>query len=168
MVVEVRTQNIKNRKSTVFNLSQLVLDDHLKSLLEKGLNYAISPTKIPINDVISNIEVAIKNTDQDVAEEIRQDVAKILRRAKPPSRNISKDESLALNNIRKNKNIIILKANKGNTIILMDRSEELNYLFNVLKNNGYEENIIHKTIKSSTTKTQKRKLAENPKTPYPI
>jgi len=54
-------------------------------LLEKGLNFAVSPAKIPITDIISNIEVIIKNTNQITAKEIRQDVSKILRNARPPT-----------------------------------------------------------------------------------
>jgi len=72
-----------SKNSTVVNLSQLVLDDNLKLLLEKGLNFAVSPAKIPIYDIISNIEVIIKNNDQNKAEEIRQDVSRILRNARP-------------------------------------------------------------------------------------
>ena len=45
-----------------------------------------------MEEVISNIEVAIKNLDITQSEEIRQDIAKILRTSKPPTSNISVEE----------------------------------------------------------------------------
>ncbi|MCY6525048.1 hypothetical protein, partial [Actinobacillus pleuropneumoniae] len=95
------------------NLSDFTLDHAAESILKKGLNFAITPNKIPVEEVISNIEVAIKNLDIEKSEEIRQDIVKILRTAKPPTSNISKEEKRALNNLRRNKNIVILKDDKG-------------------------------------------------------
>jgi len=73
-----------------------------------------------VEELISNIEVAIKNLDIAKSEEMRQDIAKILRTYKPPTANISIKEKRALNNLRKNKNIVILKADKGNTSVIMN------------------------------------------------
>lgn len=113
-----------------------MLDDNLKLLLEKGLNFAISPAKIPIYDIINNIEVSIKNNDQNKAEEIRQDVSRILRNARPPPSNISKEEAIALKNIKNNKNIIILKADKGNATVIVNRTDYEHKMEEHLVNSG--------------------------------
>lgn len=73
-----------------------------------------------MEELISNIEVAIKNLDIAKSEEMRQDIAKILRTSKPPQSNISIKEKRALNNLRKNKNIVILKVDKGNSTLIMN------------------------------------------------
>ena len=40
----------------VINLSSFSFDQHVFSLLEKGLNFALAPRKIPIHDIICDIE----------------------------------------------------------------------------------------------------------------
>ncbi|RVE43361.1 hypothetical protein evm_012001 [Chilo suppressalis] len=57
------------------------------------------------------------------ADTLRQDVAVVLRHVKPPRPNITSSESAALQDLRKNKNIIILKADKGNATVIMDITE---------------------------------------------
>jgi len=99
------------------------LDHTSQPILHKVLNFTITPNKIHVDDIISNIEVALKDFNQVKSEEIRQDIAKILRNAKPPSCNIIKEEKIALNNLKNNKYIIILKEYKGNATIIMNRAE---------------------------------------------
>ncbi|RVE46596.1 hypothetical protein evm_008729 [Chilo suppressalis] len=57
------------------------------------------------------------------ADTLRQDVAVVLRNARPPRPNITSSESAALQDLRKNNNIIILKADKGNATVIMDITE---------------------------------------------
>ena len=74
------------------------------------MNFAIVPRKIPFEELICNIEYAIKNLSHDCAEEIRQDCVIMLRKEKPPKSNISKEERAALIHFKKNKSIKMLKA----------------------------------------------------------
>lgn len=103
----LKTQNphpkliMNSDKAQVINLSDIILYLAAESILKKGLNFAITPNKIPIEEVISNIEVSIKNLEIAKIKEIGQDIAKILRTAKPPTSNISIEERRALNNLRK-------------------------------------------------------------------
>ncbi|XP_060519160.1 uncharacterized protein LOC132697634 [Cylas formicarius] len=69
---------------TVVNLSQRKLSAEETSILSKGGNFAITPDSVPFEDIIANIESGIRNLQADVAEEIRTESARILRRAKPP------------------------------------------------------------------------------------
>jgi hypothetical protein len=52
-------KHISERK-TVVNLSSHVLDAPSCNILEKGLNFAVVPKKIPLKDIISNVEDVIK------------------------------------------------------------------------------------------------------------
>ena len=45
--------------------------------------------------------------------------------------------------------------------------EELNHLYKVFINNGYQKNVIQKSIKESTTNNRKRKTLENPRISLP-
>jgi hypothetical protein len=67
----------------VVNLSSHTLDIVEMSILEKGLNFAISPTSVPVDNLICCIEESIKNlTDEDKGQ-VRQDCAFILRKSNP-------------------------------------------------------------------------------------
>ncbi|KAK9707917.1 Bromodomain extra-terminal - transcription regulation [Popillia japonica] len=108
----VRTDNKKLQ--VVHNLSDMTLSKAAMDVLAKGFNFAISPAHIPVESVICGVESSIQGMNENTAEEIRQDVVAVLRKAKPPKRNISRDEYLALKDLRSNNNIIILPADKGN------------------------------------------------------
>jgi len=108
--------NIEPFKPKVIHLGSIELDNAKESLLHKRLNFAIAPKKILADDVVFNIKVSIKEVESIEVEEIRQDVEKILRSPKPPPRNISKDDKRALIEFRKNKNMVILKVDKGNLL----------------------------------------------------
>jgi len=58
-----------------------------------------------------------------VAEETQQECKVAIRQAKPPKRNIRKDEAVALNNLRNNVEIKILKADKGNATVIMNTKD---------------------------------------------
>ena len=57
-VDEQEKENIKSK--WVVNLSDHVLSDDEVSLLKKGLNFAVTPSKIPINEYVIGIESACK------------------------------------------------------------------------------------------------------------
>ena len=63
-------QKLRKQKNIVVYLSSLILDAPSCNILEKGLNFAILPRKIPFEELISNIEYDIKNLSHDCAEEI--------------------------------------------------------------------------------------------------
>lgn len=160
-------------KTQVINLSDIYLDYATESIVKKGLNFAITPNKITVEEVISNIEVALKNLDIKKGEEIRQDIAKISRTSKPPASNISLEEKRALNNLRKNKNIVILKADKGNATVIMNRIAYDNKMEDHLNNSGCykiidkdpSEKVMREVIKkikeSSLDDITKKKIIPN-------
>ena len=47
----------------------------------------------------------------------------ILQHAKPPKSNLSKEERMALKSLMDNKDIIILPADKGKSVVIMDKEE---------------------------------------------
>ncbi|XP_072377911.1 uncharacterized protein [Diabrotica undecimpunctata] len=96
----------------VYNFSNLTLDEATNSVLSKGFNFAIAPTRIPIENIISEVETTITKLPSETAEIIRQDVSQILRTAKPPKKNLTYEEKKALKNIQQNKDIIVLPADK--------------------------------------------------------
>ena len=79
----------KTNSKWVINLSKVELTQAQRSLLEKGPNFAISPSNIPNLDYITAIEtVCFKLKEDDVAE-LREEINGILKKGKIP-KSISK------------------------------------------------------------------------------
>ena len=77
----------RNRKVSdrvVVNLSSKELTESQRSILAKGLNFAISPREIPTRHIVANVESAIRVLPQRSAEDVRLRIAHLLRNAKRP------------------------------------------------------------------------------------
>jgi hypothetical protein len=122
--------------SNVINLSNQQLDPPNQRVLDYGLNFTVAPNKIPVKELICDIEAAIRPLPSDTAETIRQECAIAIRRAKLPSKNIRKEEAAALRRLRRNKNITILKADKGNATVVLNTLDYLEKVMDHLTNNG--------------------------------
>jgi hypothetical protein len=83
----------------VVNISSHELNHSELSVLNKGLNFAISPSSIPFDNLICCIEDSIKTLADEDKDQVRQDCVVILRNSKPPKSNISKEERIAINNL---------------------------------------------------------------------
>ena len=86
----------------VVKLSSVPLTPAQESLLSKGPNFAPAPLNPPNMEFISAIEsVCQKLSDQD-AQELRVETNCLLRKAKIPKSNITKEERKALKELREN------------------------------------------------------------------
>ena len=103
----------------VINLSKKELTPEEKSLLQKGPKFAITPATIPIKEYISTTTVAALQAGElnGVNCSGLYQVNRILNTFtnKPIHTNITKAEHLALENLRKDKDHIIVTADKGVT-----------------------------------------------------
>jgi hypothetical protein len=97
-------------KETVINLSDQKLEDAVYSLLQKGLNFAVTPRSTPIEDTLAGVEKAVISLPVEMAEEARQETVRIIKNAPPPKDNLTKTEKAALKTLKDNKNLTILLA----------------------------------------------------------
>ena len=112
----------------VINLCKKELTLEETSLLQKGPKFAVTPATIPIKEYISTTTVAalqaceLNGVD---CSSLYHDVSRILNTFtnKPTHTNITKSEHLALENLRKDKDCIIVTANKGVALVVMDKTE---------------------------------------------
>ena len=112
----------------VINISKKELTPEEKSLLQKGQIFAVSPATIPIKEYISTTTmVALQAGELNGIDcsGLYHDVNRILNTytSKPIHTNITKAEHLALENLRKDKDCIIVTADKGMALVLMDKAE---------------------------------------------
>ena len=117
----------------IFNFSGHVLNTTEKSLLSKGLNFAIPPKNINYADYMLPFELLYRDVDfLEVANLDKEFIKSRLRDSafssykdtgKTFEKNFPKAEFDALKILLKNKDIIVQKANKGNTVVILNRKD---------------------------------------------
>ena len=90
--VNHNSNNNSTKSKWVINLSSHPLSQAQVSFLSKGPNFALAPIKPPKVEFISAIELACQKLTEQDAQELSAEVNIMLRRAKPPKGNISREE----------------------------------------------------------------------------
>ncbi|XP_018367903.1 PREDICTED: uncharacterized protein LOC108764261 [Trachymyrmex cornetzi] len=106
------------------------------SALAKGPNFAVAPRKVPKEKIISQIEPTIYRLPSEQTDNIRRQVTNILSKAKPPPPNITRQERLALQDLNRDTDIIVLPADKGNTTVVT--SDYKKKIKNLLSDKAYK------------------------------
>ena len=136
----------------VKNLSGVPLTKAQTSFLAYGPGFAVAP-KHPHGDYIAAIEQACTNFEPHNAEELRAEIRGAPKTITPPRRNISREESQALEEVRKDQSRVILTADKGVALVIMDRNEYNNKAQELL-----EDKRTYKEISTDPTNKLKAKL----------
>ena len=122
----------------IHNFSSYNLTDEEKSLLAKGLNFSIPPKNLNFADYMEPFETLYKDVRkwQSCIEGEKLDLLKIdLKKIAYSSfnkynflkeLNLSKPEYDALKNLSSNKEIVIHKSDKGNSVVIVNRDDYLN------------------------------------------
>ena len=92
-------------------------------VLSKGLNFAPAPTRVPVIDTIAAVEAGARQLKEEDTEDRRGWVCGILRRAKPPKDNLTKEQRRALKELKDLEDEVILPADKGNATVVMRRKD---------------------------------------------
>ena len=139
----------------VINHSSRQLSDTETKVLARGLNFAISPKKIPHEDFIVATESACAALPPSDKAGLRNEVAGILRNAKAPKPNISREETKALTTLAKDDTILILPADKGRSTVILDKDKYIDQVKTMLSDkNTYE------VLETDPTEKNKRKLVK--------
>ena len=134
----------------VINLSKKELTPEEKSLLQKGPKFAVTPATIPIKEYISTTTVAAHQAGKLNGVDcsgLYHDVTRILNTFtnKPIHANITKSEHLALENLRKDKDCIIVTVDKGVALIVMDKTEYITKCEALLQDNSVYQHLTKDT-----------------------
>ena len=140
-------------KKWVINLSSFPLTKDQEDLLAHGPNFAITPKKPPLGEYITNIEKACQSLDVNSAEELRSDVYRVLRQTHHLKPNIKRKELEALRQLKEDKNHMILTANKGVALVVIDRTEYIRKARDLL-----QDTSTYRTIKGDPTSRLKNRL----------
>ena len=141
----------------LFNISIYQLFEHEKSLLIKSLNVAISPKNLNYADYMLSFELLLRDidlldiprTDRDLIQGRLRDCALTSYRiyvGNNTDKNLSTDEQFALSTLIKNKDLVIQKADKSGTVVIL---------------NAKDYNLKMKKILSDTSKFHKLSIDQN-------
>ena len=123
-----------------------------RSVLAKGPNFAVSPKQPPNLEYITAIEAACTKLSQQDAEELRAEVNRVLRSSHPLKPNLTKAQNLALRELKRDRDHIVLTADKGVAMVIMDRQDYINNANSLLNQNTY------RSIPRDPTNSIKNKL----------
>ena len=134
----------------VIKLSKKELTPEEKSLLQKGPKFVVTPSTIPIKEYISTTTVAALQAgelDGVDCSGLYPDVNRILNifTNKPIHTNTTKSEHLALENLRKDKDCIIITADKGVALVVMDKTEYITKCEALLQDNSVYQHLSKDT-----------------------
>jgi hypothetical protein len=138
-------------EDTVINLTNQTLDEGLLSLLQKGLNFAISPGAIPIEDTLASVEKTLHELPVEIAEEIRQETGRIIKNSARPADNLTKSERSALKTLKSNTELTILKADKGNATVVLNTTDYKQKIYALLEDPAYR-----RLTKDPTNSTERK------------
>ena len=137
----------------VVNLSDITLKPAAESLLRKGLNYAVTPSKLPVDEIITATEEACKQLPPGKADLLRSDVTRTIKNTKPLKCNLSLEERKALQELKANDNIKILPADKGRASVVLNTADYNSKIQDLLKDTN-----TYKILKKDPTQVHKRQL----------
>ena len=91
----------------------------------------------PYLEYITAIKAACTKLSQQDAEELRADINRVLRSSNPPKPNLTKAQNLALRELKRDRDCIVLTADKGVAMVIMDRQDYINKANGLLNQNTY-------------------------------
>ena len=114
-------------------------------LLCKRLNFSIPPKRLDYADHMLPFELLFRDINKNETPNEDKELIKTRLKASAFTSfwpynynkeiNLTKNERLALNNLGNNKNIIIQKSDKGNSVFLLEKDKYLEIMSKILNNN---------------------------------
>ena len=145
-------------EKVIFNFSKYVHSDIEEKLLAKGLNFCLPPKQLNYADYLVHFELFYRDirhleifSDKDldfVKTKTKETVLFSFRQYnKNPLQNLSQEELAALTNLSKNKDIVIQKSDKGNSVVIVDEDIYIKRMGNLLSDQRKFEKV---TLKNDT------------------
>ena len=97
----------------------------------------VSPKHPPNLEYITALETACIKLSQQDAEELRADINRVLRVSHPPKPNLTKAQHSDFRELKRDRDHIILTADKGVTMVIMYRQDYINKANRLLNQNTY-------------------------------
>lgn len=93
---------------------------------QPNIHFGVTPAELPYKEFVCGIEeVVLKDLPRSEAEEIQGEVVHLLKTVKPPKSNLSGKERTTLRAWQQDDSLVILKADKGNEVVIWDHAKIL-------------------------------------------
>ena len=112
--------NRQNNNKWVINISDKPLSADEKRLLAHGPNYAIVLKDPPIIQYVAAIENACTKLEEGQADEFRVQVKAAIQKIQKPKSNITSGERKAIAELKKDPSRMVLTADKGVALVMMN------------------------------------------------
>ena len=132
--------SLNEQRKWIVNLSDHTLSANETTALEKGLNFSPTPTKLPVIDIISSVESVLRlQNNQKAAEQARAAICNMIRKARVPTSNISKKERQAVEALKNDKEIVIVRADKDKATVIMNTTDYEHKALEILNNPPFKK-----------------------------
>ena len=149
--------------SNVINKSRFNIPNKHLEVLSKGLKFLPTQTSLNTIEIIANTEKSLAYAPINVKRAAVAEISTfILKWKKPKTRNITKEEQKLIKELKQNEEIVIVQADKGGKIVILNKEEYINKIEEKLNDkNTYEQvkdptNEIKTNISEITNKLFKQ------------
>ena len=129
----------------VINRTQRDLTKAQKEVLALGLNFTPVPSRVPVSDIATAIESGTRGLlrrkllGKVEVNDLRGRICGALKKLKPPSTNMTKEQKSALKDLRAMEGVTILPADKGKATVVMEREEYDSKMMELLLSSTYRK-----------------------------
>jgi hypothetical protein len=123
----------------VINPSKVTLTRPHINVLARGMNFSVAPARVPLIDFITPVEAAARRFAPETAALCKTKIHTQLIKHHRLHPNLTPAEAEGLTELRKNKDVMILKADKGGAAILMDTTDYNTKMDDLLSGPVYEQ-----------------------------
>ena len=138
----------------VITMSKKPLTKAQEKLLAHGPSFAITPRSPPIGEYITSVKQTCQGLAQGKVDEMRAEIKAVLKKIQSPRPNITREEQKALKELRKDNTRVVLTADKGMCLVVMDKEEYIKKAEELLNQETY------KIIPSDPTNRQRSRLIQ--------
>ena len=107
----------------MLNCSSRSLPPSEEEVLALGMSFAITPSRIPHEEVIAATEALAHRLDQQTKDTLRLGTGGALQNVKSPKPNLSYRQNCALMDLHKDEGIIIVPADKGRATVILSKEK---------------------------------------------
>ena len=162
--------SIPNHDKVIFNYSSRTFTDAEKTLLARGLNFSLPPHRPRFCDFLAPFEKLygilkkepisknpINGFNEELIKTRKNDIALMgYKTYIPPKSIFSDDEFKIIEGLQKDNNIYLIKPDKGNGVVIINRTDYNSRMLNILDDNTKFEriNLKKSNIYKETTRRE--------------
>ena len=147
----------------VVNLFSYILNDTETLLLGRGRTFSVPPNHLDAVDIRTSFEMffrhispLLSNGTYRIKHRLRELCNRYIYSYKPRQvTNISREECNAFHKLLKNKGIVICRSDKGNGVVLLDRTDYINKLQDILNDSTKFQELPDDPTASRESKLQR-------------